>query len=638
MLYPPELRARGTILSQHRQDRIPLIMFSSFLVALALLSAPAGSDTLVRIRHADRIEWSPSGGHADRADLSGGGWRALSERVDWEADVLRFRRPIATTCDYDTPHYTFRARSAVIYPKKEWITLHQPTMWIGRVPVLWLPWLGFNYGEDRSPLRVEAGEDDFEGMYVKTRYRYQTSRFGDGEFIADWRSYRGWAYGIAPRLRGEKGWIEGRAYGLDERDRRDWRTDYRARGMYDPNARTRLRGEYHQVSDFAFRRDYFFGEHISEEEPQNVASATYRGRNWSGLVRSVANLNRGEYRVLERLPEGRIDLYSTDLGAGVLASGTLRAEALREEEFNGVDTHLAHLSSRVRFEKPIGLSRKPAGWFLTPHLEGTTERYGDADRALGEVGATLATMRSLDFFPRLPWMNAPRSYVSRFRPALALRRRFASDWSGGRSPALSPPRILTLDNLDTDGEAREISLTLDHDLVSIRPFRRLFRTLVSGGYDDARKNRPWNDLLFQTVYAPTDSFSLTADLAHDVNENVMRRLSASIDLDFRQGELGASVARANGEHGLSDVLSVGGYGRLRFTDAWEAESRFAFDAEMGRLDYASVTLRRYLHDFLLEATVEDQELADRVNFRFGVGLRVLGNRTIGPRVGLAGRR
>jgi hypothetical protein len=93
-----------------------------------------------------------------------------------------------TTCDYSVPHYHLRAGGIEYYPQDK-IEGKNATVYVGGLPVLWLPYLLYPLGEKQRKNWL-FGHNEVEGDYLKTAWAYPL-----GLFLLDYVEKKGIGYG-----------------------------------------------------------------------------------------------------------------------------------------------------------------------------------------------------------------------------------------------------------------------------------------------------------------------------------------------------------------------------------------------------------------------------------------------------------
>ncbi len=536
-----------------------------------------------------------------------------------------------TACDHDPPHYHFRVGSASYRDNR--LRIRSATMRIGRTPVFWWPYLSTRVGGARPPFRIRLGKSDYEGYFVKMGYGYGLGRLGEGELKVDWRSHRGWGYGVEHDIALRRGSLALDLYRIDERDRGGRGV---ARALYRQEffERVTARGSLDYVTDGLFLQDYRFPEFVSRPDPQSSASLSWRGDGAAGVLRVVTNTQRRDYDLVERLPELRWNLHPHSLGGaawyefdGGIAvfrhshpydSGAT-ALARRDNPNPQNLVHLARFNSSLRVKKPLAIG---AGFVLTPQAavdylayEDDTDPWSGTSRLMPSAGVSLATFRRADFANGLSWSVRP---VVEFTERGMIEER-------GRPNAI-------IEHIDQVRDARLVRLVLDQGLLKRRgtAWRERIRLRLDGGFDFDRVG----DERYLPVTAKVSAWpgrAATLDGAVTIEPGRNRMRDALLELGYAAARLSGSASYyfRRGDAGVPDQENAGFQLEARLTEGpptaraglaqgWVASAGGSYNIERGRLDYARVGAKRYLHDFILGLEVTDQAATDRWDVRASV--------------------
>jgi hypothetical protein len=99
-----------------------------------------------------------------------------------------------TTCTPDEHReYHIEAQAIKVLPGNK-IIFRNGYFFIMNMPILWFPYWAFSVAE--TPWVVEVGKDNFQGIYVKTRYNYLAEDLIIGSIILQYLSRTGWVAGM----------------------------------------------------------------------------------------------------------------------------------------------------------------------------------------------------------------------------------------------------------------------------------------------------------------------------------------------------------------------------------------------------------------------------------------------------------
>ncbi|MFW6381219.1 MAG: LptF/LptG family permease [Bacillota bacterium] len=137
--------------------------------------------------------------------------KAVIELGEGERRVIENPREIdldqarLTGCDYDKPHYFFRARTVVNHPG-QYLKARHVTLWElqGQLPLFYWPYLYISLREHPNRFIPEIGHHQRRGWFAKFTYNYWTNNFHPGSIYLDYYNISGPAGGFKHYLTYEK--------------------------------------------------------------------------------------------------------------------------------------------------------------------------------------------------------------------------------------------------------------------------------------------------------------------------------------------------------------------------------------------------------------------------------------------------
>ena len=232
----------------------------------------------------------------------------------------------ASTCDHDQPHYRLQATHADIYTGER-IVMHNCTLWLGNVPVLWIPAMIWSLTDDTPPVAINAGSTSRWGFFVTTTTDLRLNSNFDLAVNLDERTKRGFAPGANLKYQFDNGNVVGslRGYYINDADPLDDADIAAGRAL--PTNRyisewqhkqffaddLSLTVDLNRQSDADVYNDFLNGEYSANREPYSVIDVTKRGENYtlSALARPQFNSFFAE---AERLPELKWAVNRTRIG------------------------------------------------------------------------------------------------------------------------------------------------------------------------------------------------------------------------------------------------------------------------------------------------------------------------------------
>ncbi|UCH12538.1 MAG: LPS-assembly protein LptD [Candidatus Omnitrophota bacterium] len=104
-----------------------------------------------------------------------------------------------TSCDLEKenrpPHYRISGRKVLIYPDVK-VVIRDATVWVGPVPVLWIPVYAHPLDDDRPHVTIIPGKNDEWGMFTLTAWRYNLDPNHKGYVHMDYRERKDFGYGF----------------------------------------------------------------------------------------------------------------------------------------------------------------------------------------------------------------------------------------------------------------------------------------------------------------------------------------------------------------------------------------------------------------------------------------------------------
>ena len=226
-----------------------------------------------------------------------------------------------TSCDHDPPHYKIQSKEVKIFLDDK-IVANNSLMYIGKFPVLYIPFYVHPLFEKKSMVTVVPGYDKEWGGFALTKWRYHLNDYIKGYVHADYREKKDLAWGVDTKydtkLLGD-GLLQ--TYYMNERtlhakriwDEHDPPTEERERfkvqlrHKWKIDSDTDVKAEYHKFSDSTVLKDYFYRDYEDDELPATYVTALRQRPLYSAEFRVDKRANRYE-TVTERLPEFELDI------------------------------------------------------------------------------------------------------------------------------------------------------------------------------------------------------------------------------------------------------------------------------------------------------------------------------------------
>ncbi|MBL4888627.1 MAG: LPS-assembly protein LptD [Candidatus Lindowbacteria bacterium] len=530
-----------------------------------------------------------------------------------------------TACDHVPPHYDFRVKRA--YFKNNRVSLFGAKMFIKKIPIMWVPYMTFIPGRPSSPFQIRVGRSSYEGYFLKTAYRYDFPKIGFGKLKYAGRSRRGWGYGWEHHFPLYRGAVDLDLYRIDERDR-GGRGIARVQYEQDYSDHLRALADVYYLTDRNFLRDYRFKNFINDPTPKSFGSLTYSVNNATSMIRVVANNNRGDYNVIERLPELRAQLLSQPIWGGVYGTveGSLTAFRTQRPDDNdsAINTSLsrrldAPLESFVRshaelrFDRP---TRVPLGWTLTPYTQLDVVTYSEVDKQKGtEVRSMPAVGMMLSRFFRYR-IGSGYSYM--VRPALD----FANRWQNGKDPGRTP---LVDANIDFLQRGRPLKLIFDQGLYRRkgRSWKERLRIRMDGGFDfNTTRDLRYLPLKAKVTARFGAGGQADGEVIYDKNKKAIESSRAEMSYSRTKWTVTAGYFHRRDAPGVDKQENLTARGTARFGKgphlgySWSATLGGSYNLGRGNMEYMTIELEKNLHDFVIGAGITESRFSTGWTLRY----------------------
>ncbi len=295
-------------------------------------------------------------------------WFGRAEILETEGqNKVEFYGGTATTCDRDDPHYRLEAGKLIIYPEDK-LVAHNVVFYLGKVPVLWLPYFRRSLKSDCRGSFIYPGYRNKWGFFFLSGYHWCVPGLNT-TFHLDYRYRNGLAYGFDgefyPGADGRGEWqtyyLEDHRYEDDDgefstRERYLLEFDYRQPLPYEIGSYLSLS----YASDSTIRKDFFRREYDADTQP---SSYLYLGRRWSDISLSLEVQPRLNdfFGVTEKLPEAKLQVQEFQIGESDFYYQGQNSYAYLTRKYAG-ESSARYESGRFDTYHQLSYSRKFFGW------------------------------------------------------------------------------------------------------------------------------------------------------------------------------------------------------------------------------------------------------------------------------------
>jgi LPS-assembly protein len=408
---------------------------------------------------------------------------AADETVKAEGDHYILRNGYITTCDHDEPHYHLSAKEINVFPGEK-IIARNVVAYIGKVPVLWIPYYYQPVMDVKAKVQFIPGVTSEWGYFLLSAWRAYVHGDSRADILLDYRSKKGFAEGLNFYYNAKDFNAQGLGYGLfrmyfieqngwgtyeptsyrdnDSSYKQRKRIQWKHRIDFDPNTVGII--EFNKLSDQWVLKDYFYNEYEeAERTPPNYISLISNQRNFTFSVEANKRFN-DFYTVVEKMPEIKVDVpdqrlwetpfyYSTESSLTAFRKLYATEKDERYEIVNRADTF--HKLSFVSGLGPLNLT--PYGAFReTVYSKRDTESKIAARMVVGGgVDASVRFHRAYDF--KTDFMGL---HIDKVRHVFVPR----AEYFHTHQPTIDRNTLFQMDDIDSIEKENGLRLALENKL------------------------------------------------------------------------------------------------------------------------------------------------------------------------------
>ena len=108
------------------------------------------------------------------------------------------RPSLFTTCDEPSPHYKFRAKEIILYPKTR-LVCRNVSFLVRNVPTIYFPFYTKKL-DKKNRWHYKIGYNKRKGIIIRTKYDYFINDNNEGNYYIDWWQFVGWGTGFDHRF------------------------------------------------------------------------------------------------------------------------------------------------------------------------------------------------------------------------------------------------------------------------------------------------------------------------------------------------------------------------------------------------------------------------------------------------------
>ncbi|MCK9430094.1 MAG: hypothetical protein M0R17_08830, partial [Candidatus Omnitrophica bacterium] len=239
------------------------------------------------------------------------------------------KRGYFTTCNMDHPHFRMASKRISMSPGDK-VRSRQTILYLGTVPVIYLPQFNYSMKEPIMHVQVEPGKRKDWGPYLLSAWRYNLTEKANALIFLDYRSKLGWGEGFEVNyFKTLFGKGDFKFYYTNEKPDNqpvDAPTEFqryfmRWRHRWDIDERTNFTAEYYKIvderrkydADHNIFKDYFFREYEKDSEPLSYG-LFHHAFDYSSLDVLLQKRTNHWFDQLDKMPEINYNLPSLQLG------------------------------------------------------------------------------------------------------------------------------------------------------------------------------------------------------------------------------------------------------------------------------------------------------------------------------------
>ncbi len=524
-----------------------------------------------------------------------------------------------TTCDYDKPHYGMASRKVDIYPGDKMIA-RQVRMFLGRIPVMFLPRLSQNLKGGEPRVTFSPGMTKDWGLFVLSSWRYKLNENVKGVVHLDAREKKDIAWGMDLNYKTSKmgeGYF--RTYYMNERsitskrfyqerpsptiEKERYLIQWRHKWKIDKKTNAIM--QYYNLSDSTFLRDYFRKENYRNSSPNTFFLLTRRLSKGSLSFRTDIRVNRYE-SLLERLPEVRYDLGNQELWntgfflKNVTTFSNLVKKTAAPSEAR-TKTKRLHTDLELSYPAKVGIIEfKPfVGSQQTYYSRTQKKAQYDSIRGIFKTGASLSTKfyKVMDIKTNVLGLN-----INRLRHIITP----SISYTYQTNPTIPSSQLDVFDSIDSLSNIHSINFSLENKLQTKRNGKAvdLLRVILSSPFnlkEDPSKGgfgTIQTDIDFKPLDKVTFYFDSTYDTYHD------RLSTANFDMYINGGSKWDVKIGKRWNRNVDDQLTS----QFNYTinQKWQSRAYMRFDLNNGILKEQEFTVIRDLHAWKMEINFNER--------------------------------
>lgn len=556
-------------------------------------------------------------------------------------DYFLLDRTVFTTCTNtsDRYHYSMTAKRVRVYPNDHFVARHM-VIRFGGIPMFYLPYWYCALNDRAVGTSVMAGYRGRMGAFLLTSTKYWIAPHLRGITHVDYRTERG------PAVGQEIGWVssdekaKGRIYGYVTDDQ-GVKKDYE-KGNYDTpidSQRYRLSFDHmdtlsdrdYFLSDFTYLsdkyvlHDFFEKEYRDSYQPQNYATLSHRGDEYTLSLSAYTRLN-DFFESVNRLPELAFDVQRVEIGDSPFYYESQNSAAFLQRQFAADTGDEDYSSARFDTAHELFYPTRNFGFLNVTPRTGFRETYysdtvqystvtqmvtvltsnyvaGSATPTIssstktnisrvGEsAGSDVRSMVNVGFETSLRAFKMLSNEENLFGTGWRHVVEPYTDYTYVPEPNIRPDRLYQFDEIDALDRRNDVKFGVRNRLQTKRDKQVLdvvdFDIFTTYSFEEADKDEPFSNVGWDGEFFLTDALRIYTDGEYDLYASQIHTFNSR--LQFKQDMFRAAIENRYLVNDSNLMISNLGWAPNK---RWEFGVYDRFEFETSRLEEQGVTIAR----------------------------------------------
>ncbi|NQT33245.1 MAG: LPS assembly protein LptD [Candidatus Omnitrophica bacterium] len=552
------------------------------------------------------------------------------------------KKGFITTCDLDAPHYRVKAHEIRVFPNDK-VIAKNVTFYIGKVPVLWLPYYYHPYIQSRAKVQFMPGRSSDWGYFLLSAWRFYLRGDSKADIFLDYRSSKGFAEGANIYYNMADFGLPGLGSGIF----RMYFVHQNGPGTYDKSAfsdngversngtdavfRQRLQWkhrvdfqpgtvgmfEFNKVTDENFLKDYFYNEYEEANRvPLNYGSIVSSNNNYSASILGNVRVN-DFYTVVERLPEAKLDVYSQQLWNTPLYYEANYTASVFKKAYRKQDKRAAEKVNRLDVFQKISMIASLGPLKITPYgtFRGTFySAKGGENKAVGRSILGTGVDLYMRFFKTYDVAtNFLKLDINELRHIITPSAGFSYEGM----PTVDPNDLYQMDSIDALDHSTKVSFSLENKLQTRRQrgdslvVDDLARFIMSAdcfyvmekSWDGLKGHTQLRNFTFDLELRPYSWFWVDGDMEIDAKDESLKSSSVELSIrpwDFLRFDLGYRYEKMLPDNRNQLIMDL----NYMINPKWKVGIYERFDVETRKVEEQQYSITRDLHCWEVEVVYD----------------------------------